>query len=159
MAIITTNLWPKRPKKTSYLLSEHARSHEKLDFRYMPIFNKQESTFHSSRLLDIHGYQTRSLTKSCNIPAIQLTTSLCCRILWTILPSLNDMTWKLFSQLPHDIKKFSEGVCIVAKHCSPSSTFSGTGIPILRGESASEPTPKNGSCRNWRLFQYSSNRS
>lgn len=89
------------------------------------------------------------LSEPLNIPATQLTTSLCCRILCTILPSLNDMTWKLFSQLPHDIKKFSEGVCIVAKHWAPSSTFSGTGIPILRGESMSEPTPKNGSC--WKL--------
>lgn len=83
-----------------------------------------------------------------NIPATQLTTSLCCRMLCTILPSFRDMTWKLFSQLPHEIKKFSDGVCIIAKHCAPSSIYSAKGLPIFREERMSEPIPKKGSCKN-----------
>lgn len=71
------------------------------------------------------------------LPATQLTTSLCCRVLCTILPSLKEMTWKLFSQLPHEIKKFSVGVCNIAKHCAPSSTFSAKGLPIFRAERTS----------------------
>jgi hypothetical protein len=69
-------------------------------------------------------------------------------MLCTILPSFKDITWKLFSQLPLEIRKFSDGVCIVAKHCAPSSKFSAKELPILRGERISEPTPKKGSCKN-----------
>lgn len=82
------------------------------------------------------------------IPATQLTTSLCCRMLCTILPSFRDITRKLFSQLPHVIKKFSDGICNVVKHCFPSSIFSAKGVEILHGERTSEPIPKKGSCKS-----------
>lgn len=74
-------------------------------------------------------------------------TSLWCLTLCTILPSLRDMTWKLFSQLPQEMRKFSDGVCKVAKHCAPGSKLSAKGLPILQGESTSGPITKKGSYR------------